>query len=98
MSLSLKRQSRDRKGAGISLRHPITRGSLAGRRGPEIGMRLSLLVCALLPVTGVAADWRDIRQGREIPTEPYADHPYDITANEGAPLGGATRGAGCGRR
>ena len=50
------------------------------------------LFTALLPVW--AADWREIRQGREIPTETYADQPYIVKTGDGAWLVCVTTGAG----
>ncbi|MCC6859484.1 MAG: exo-alpha-sialidase [Bryobacterales bacterium] len=57
-------------------------------------MRLpTLLLCACLPLLS-AVDWRDIRQGREIPTETYADQPYIVKTDDGAWLVCVTTGAG----
>lgn len=41
-----------------------------------------------------APDWRDIRQGREIPTETYSDQPYVVKTDDGAWLVCVTTGAG----
>jgi hypothetical protein len=56
-------------------------------------MRLPILIISVwLPLAG--ADWRDIRQGREIPTETYADQPYIVQTDDGAWLVCVTTGAG----
>ncbi|HUT24921.1 MAG TPA: LamG-like jellyroll fold domain-containing protein [Sumerlaeia bacterium] len=39
-------------------------------------------------------DWRDIRAGREIPTETYSDQPYIVRTDDGAWLCTVTTGAG----
>lgn len=53
---------------------------------------IALLVgCAALPG---AADWRNIREGREIPTLTYADQPYVVKTDDGAWLVCLTTGAG----
>lgn len=41
-----------------------------------------------------AQDWRDIRTGREIPSETYADQPYVVRTDDGAWLCILTTGAG----
>ncbi len=41
-----------------------------------------------------APDWRDIRQGRVIPTESYADQPYIVKTDDGAWMVCVTTGAG----
>lgn len=52
----------------------------------------------LLVTTGTrpspAADWRNIRTGREIPTETYVDQPYVVQTNDGAWLCVLTTGSG----
>lgn len=45
-------------------------------------------------VAAVAADWRDIRQGRVIPDEGYCDQPYVVHAADGAWLCVMTTGSG----
>jgi hypothetical protein len=50
-----------------------------------------LLGCAALPG---AADWRNIREGREIPTLTYADQPYVVKTDDGAWLVCLTTGSG----
>ena len=55
----------------------------------------SLVVAALLLASALAlADNRNIRTGREIPTETYADQPYVVKTNDGAWLVCVTTGAG----
>jgi hypothetical protein len=59
-------------------------------------MRIQILLltaAACLPVFS-APDWRDIRQGREIPTETYADQPYVVKTDDGAWLVCVTTGSG----
>ncbi len=41
-----------------------------------------------------ATDWRDIRNGLEIPTETYSDQPYIVRTDDGAWLCAVTTGAG----
>jgi hypothetical protein len=48
---------------------------------------------AVLAVGAASGDWRDIRQGREIPTEYYADQPYIVNTDDGAWLVCVTTGA-----
>jgi hypothetical protein len=51
--------------------------------------------CLLLFCSGLLlADNRNIRTGREIPTETYADQPYVVKTNDGAWLVCVTTGAG----
>lgn len=47
--------------------------------------------CALPPAF---ADWRNIREGRVIPTRTYADQPYVVKTDDGAWLVCVTTGAG----
>jgi hypothetical protein len=54
---------------------------------------LLLTAAACLPALS-APDWRDIRQGREIPTETYADQPYVVKTDDGAWLVCVTTGSG----
>jgi hypothetical protein len=54
-------------------------------------MKWMLLIPAM---SLIAADWRDIRQGLEIPTETYADQPYIVKTDDGAWLVCVTTGAG----
>ncbi|MBD3385423.1 hypothetical protein GF407_10920 [candidate division KSB1 bacterium] len=51
---------------------------------------LMLLYNTLLP----AGDWRNIRNGREIPSKTYADQPYIVKTDDGAWLCIITTGAG----
>lgn len=44
--------------------------------------------------TDTRLDWRDIRAGREIPTQSYSDQPYIVTTDDGAWLCVMTTGAG----
>jgi hypothetical protein len=46
------------------------------------------------PVPTGGQDWRDIRAGREIPTETYSDQPYIVRTDDGAWLCTVTTGAG----
>ena len=48
----------------------------------------------LLAIVAAAADWRNIREGREIPTETYADQPYVVRTSDGAWLVCLTTGSG----
>ena len=58
-------------------------------------MNLQLPIALLCGCSALAApDWRDIRQGREIPTETYADQPYVVKTDDGAWLVCVTTGAG----
>lgn len=50
------------------------------------------LFCAL--VAWPASDWRNIREGLEIPTETYADQPYVVKTDDGAWLVCVTTGKG----
>ena len=54
---------------------------------------LLALGLAALPVFA-QSDWRNIREGHEIPTESYADQPYVVKTNDGAWLVCLTTGAG----
>jgi hypothetical protein len=56
----------------------------------------SRLLIALAGAASLCAapDWRDIRQGREIPTETYSDQPYVVKTDDGAWLVCVTTGAG----
>jgi len=57
-------------------------------------IRICLAVLsAVLAVGAASGDWRDIRQGREIPTEYYADQPYIVKTDDGAWLVCVTTGA-----
>jgi hypothetical protein len=53
----------------------------------------AVLLAVLSAGTATSADWRDIRQGREIPTEYYADQPYIVKTDDGAWLVCVTTGA-----
>lgn len=56
-------------------------------------MALSTL-CPLHAEEHVIPDWRNIRNGWEIPTETYADQPYVVKTGDGAWLVCVTTGAG----
>ena len=56
--------------------------------------RASCLALLLILGTAGAADWRNIRTGREIPTENYADQPYVVQTDDGAWLCILTTGVG----
>ncbi|MCS7023178.1 MAG: exo-alpha-sialidase [Bryobacteraceae bacterium] len=57
--------------------------------------RSRFLVLAVIPsLVAANPDWRDIRQGREIPTETYADQPYVVKTDDGAWLVCLTTGSG----
>ncbi|MCA9440742.1 MAG: exo-alpha-sialidase, partial [Candidatus Omnitrophica bacterium] len=53
----------------------------------------SLLFVAL-STTSASADWRNIHNGSEIPTESYADQPYVVKTDDGAWLCVVTTGSG----
>jgi len=60
---------------------------------------LSRLLILLIPAfilcnSSYAADWRDIENGQEIPTESYADQPYIVKTDDDAWLCIMTTGAG----
>jgi len=57
------------------------------------GICLAALLAVLSVGTATFADWRDIRQGREIPTDYYADQPYIVKTDDGAWLVCVTTGA-----
>ncbi|MCB9781998.1 MAG: hypothetical protein H6751_03425 [Candidatus Omnitrophica bacterium] len=47
-----------------------------------------------ISTTATAADWRNIHNGSEIPTESYADQPYVVKTDDGAWLCVVTTGSG----
>jgi hypothetical protein len=57
------------------------------------GICFAALLAVLSAGTATSADWRDIRQGREIPTEYYADQPYIVKTDDVAWLVCVTTGA-----
>lgn len=57
-------------------------------------LRLPATLLCACTLAAAAPDWRDIRQGREIPTETYADQPYVVKTDDGAWLVCVTTGAG----
>ncbi|MBL8229655.1 MAG: exo-alpha-sialidase [Bryobacterales bacterium] len=59
-----------------------------------MSIRTLLLIAATCTLLNAAQDQRDIRQGREIPTETYADQPYVVKTDDGAWLVCVTTGSG----
>ena len=58
------------------------------------GQARCLMVLLATCVVAAAADPRDIRMGREIPTENYADQPYVVRTDDGTWLCILTTGVG----